>query len=144
MLSVADRETAGGALLVAAGHARRHRLAHLLRALLIVGQEQRPEDRLREFGGIAPGIGAVTLQHFDLVLGHVHRPDNVDPIRKASCGAQRALLAATPDDDRRVGLLDAARRKRRLLQLVVGAFKVDRAFGVEQQPDQLGCLLEPV
>jgi hypothetical protein len=59
-------------------------------------------------------------------------------------GPQRAPLAGPADQDRNVGLLEAARGQRGLHEAVVAPLEVDGSIGREQRADQLARLLEAI
>ena len=79
------------------------------------------QDRLLDGGGVAVLVGAVALEHLELVgdLGRLGG-EEVAGVGVAGDQPEGLLLAAPPDQDRRAGAADRPRRADRLGQPVVG------------------------
>jgi hypothetical protein len=131
----ADQQRPSGDVFAdASGH--RHPLKHALLEGRVVVQEERHLDCAANRRRVSTYVATVLIEHGELVRDFLRRPPNVRSVGVLSDGQQRALLAPTTDQDRRVRLLDVRRVVGRLVQLVVAALEV----GLRLRPEQLDHL----
>src|SRR5207248_5524016 len=100
-------------------------------------------DGLRDLVVVAPDVLAVLLQHFALVGEVVRLAREVRPMRVPGDDAERELLAAATDPDRRMRALHRFRVALRAGELEVAAVVFDLGLGPHQLHDLDGLAQHP-